>query len=188
MSLPPCAPSTATTEGCRARRTSRPRVRARAQPSPPRASAPSEPPSTPPGSSPLPPAARRCGHARRSSSRCALTPPHVVAGRASATGAGRRRPSLKRDCAARLWHLPDGRRRRARRAVGRGPQAAGTSCRSNGGRSPKECRYRTTKARLCGAFQCAQGDSNSHGPYGPQGPQPCREGVRGVRCSQTAAF
>ena len=26
---------------------------------------------------------------------------------------------------------------------------------------------------FAGAFECAQGDSNSHGPYGPQGPQPC---------------
>ena len=29
------------------------------------------------------------------------------------------------------------------------------------------------KPRVCGAFRCAQGDSNSHGPNGPQGPQPC---------------
>jgi hypothetical protein len=29
------------------------------------------------------------------------------------------------------------------------------------------------KPRICGAFPCAQGDSNSHGPNGPQGPQPC---------------
>src|SRR3954454_13405114 len=33
-------------------------------------------------------------------------------------------------------------------------------------------------------YECAQGDSNSHGGNPPQGPQPCRRGVRSVRCVQ----
>ena len=35
------------------------------------------------------------------------------------------------------------------------------------------------KPRICGAFQCAQGDSNSHGPNGAQGPQPRARGSSG---------
>jgi hypothetical protein len=39
---------------------------------------------------------------------------------------------------------------------------------------PSNERPRDAKSpAFAGLFECAQGDSNSHGPYGPQGPQPC---------------
>jgi hypothetical protein len=38
---------------------------------------------------------------------------------------------------------------------------------------PAEALCKNKSPAICGAFSCAEEDSNLHGPYSPQGPQPC---------------